>query len=471
MPEGWDVAAQTPSVFPQIINPSGTTRLRPDPPDVLVPRCAERPGRGARPDRGGRAVRPRRRSRRPRSSTGHGDVHLGDRGRPSASTSSTPTSRRPALWGAEFTHRRRRRRPRDDPARRSTCSRTSTVVAVGDPAPPSDTPTLADVGGDVTKISTDDEPVEAFYETSIADALAAEEPFVVVFATPKFCTTAAVRADARPGQADRRRASRRHLHQRRAVPARAGRRAAPAGPDRRAARPHRGPGDRRVAPAQRAVGLRRRRRRHRDRVVDADLQRRGARGGGRRGRLSRSAQPPASSSRTAYALVAFRPVPDADRLRPSPGARPGGPAGTRSRSRARRGRNSSVSPPATRSVNPRTSVRPAMSTPTITPSTAATSGRSVRVDGSCVSLEQERGPARDRDDHDQDQRRTGSACGDPRQASGAGRGPGARPGAARGVDRRRPRRNAGRSPRPARRSAGRAATASGADRRARWSVR
>jgi hypothetical protein len=64
------------------------------------------------------------------------------------------------------------------------------VVAVGDPAPASDTPTLADVGGDVTRISTDDEPVEAFYETSVSDALAAKEPFVVAFATPKFCQTA-----------------------------------------------------------------------------------------------------------------------------------------------------------------------------------------------------------------------------------------------------------------------------------------
>jgi hypothetical protein len=65
----------------------------------------------------------------------------------------------------------------------------SAVVAIGDPAPSVDTPTLADVGGDVTKISTDDEPVEAFYETSIADALAAKKPFVVVFATPKFCAS------------------------------------------------------------------------------------------------------------------------------------------------------------------------------------------------------------------------------------------------------------------------------------------
>lgn len=66
----------------------------------------------------------------------------------------------------------------------------STVIAVGDRAPASDTPTLADVDGDITRISTDDEPVETFYQTSVADALAARKPFVLAFATPKFCQTA-----------------------------------------------------------------------------------------------------------------------------------------------------------------------------------------------------------------------------------------------------------------------------------------
>jgi hypothetical protein len=59
----------------------------------------------------------------------------------------------------------------------------------GQPAPSVDTPTLADVGGDVTKISTDTNPDPAFYQTSVADALAAHKPFVLVFATPKFCQT------------------------------------------------------------------------------------------------------------------------------------------------------------------------------------------------------------------------------------------------------------------------------------------
>ncbi len=67
---------------------------------------------------------------------------------------------------------------------------TSPVVGVGQGAPASDTPTLDDVGGDVALLSTDGEPVRAFYETSVADALAAGEPFLLTFATPKFCASA-----------------------------------------------------------------------------------------------------------------------------------------------------------------------------------------------------------------------------------------------------------------------------------------
>lgn len=66
----------------------------------------------------------------------------------------------------------------------------ASAIRPGEPAPSIDTPTLADVGGDAAKISTDAEPVDAFYETSVADALASHEPFVLVFATPKFCQTA-----------------------------------------------------------------------------------------------------------------------------------------------------------------------------------------------------------------------------------------------------------------------------------------
>jgi hypothetical protein len=66
----------------------------------------------------------------------------------------------------------------------------SAVIKVGDRAPASKTPTLADVGGDVSHISTDPTPDPDFYKTSVDQALAKHEPFVLVFATPKFCTSA-----------------------------------------------------------------------------------------------------------------------------------------------------------------------------------------------------------------------------------------------------------------------------------------
>jgi hypothetical protein len=65
-----------------------------------------------------------------------------------------------------------------------------TTVAVGDRAPAVNTPTAADVGGDLAKIATDPTPDPAFYRLSIADAIAQHTPFVVVFATPAFCVSA-----------------------------------------------------------------------------------------------------------------------------------------------------------------------------------------------------------------------------------------------------------------------------------------
>ena len=64
----------------------------------------------------------------------------------------------------------------------------SLTPALGAPAPPSDTAT-AGPGGDLAKISTDEDPVPRFYEVSIAEALKAKEPFVVTFATPKYCSS------------------------------------------------------------------------------------------------------------------------------------------------------------------------------------------------------------------------------------------------------------------------------------------
>jgi hypothetical protein len=185
-PDGWDVASQSPSVYPQIIGTGaiacGKTRL------MFSFLDAQNVPVGA-PDR---TV----------------EVALFDLvanpAKPSTVAMATfiwaveptvgvyvinvdfPTA---GTWGAEF------RTAAPDAAAEAIrvtfdVQPRSTVVAVGDPAPSIDTPTLADVDGDVTKISTDDEPVDAFYETSEADALAAKKPFVLVFATPKFCRSA-----------------------------------------------------------------------------------------------------------------------------------------------------------------------------------------------------------------------------------------------------------------------------------------
>ena len=67
---------------------------------------------------------------------------------------------------------------------------TSGVAKVGEPAPSVKTPTLSAAGGDPSKIATDPSPDPAFYQTSIDQALADHKPFVVVFATPKFCVSA-----------------------------------------------------------------------------------------------------------------------------------------------------------------------------------------------------------------------------------------------------------------------------------------
>jgi hypothetical protein len=62
-----------------------------------------------------------------------------------------------------------------------------TVISVGDKAPDTRTPTLADVGGDIRQISSDAHPDPAFYQVSVDAALAQHTPFILVFATPAFC--------------------------------------------------------------------------------------------------------------------------------------------------------------------------------------------------------------------------------------------------------------------------------------------
>jgi hypothetical protein len=63
-----------------------------------------------------------------------------------------------------------------------------TTPQIGEKAPAVDTPTASDVG-DLSEITTDSNPSRRFYELSIADALNAGGAAVIVFATPKFCTS------------------------------------------------------------------------------------------------------------------------------------------------------------------------------------------------------------------------------------------------------------------------------------------
>jgi hypothetical protein len=63
-----------------------------------------------------------------------------------------------------------------------------TTPAIETKPPAVDTPTAADVD-DLSEITTDSDPDPRFYELSIADALQASRPAVIVFATPKFCSS------------------------------------------------------------------------------------------------------------------------------------------------------------------------------------------------------------------------------------------------------------------------------------------
>ena len=65
---------------------------------------------------------------------------------------------------------------------------TSDTPAVGSPAPASVTPVSSDVA-DITHITTASEPDPALYAISVHDAIAEGKPFVVVFSTPRYCTT------------------------------------------------------------------------------------------------------------------------------------------------------------------------------------------------------------------------------------------------------------------------------------------
>ena len=65
----------------------------------------------------------------------------------------------------------------------------SAAPSVGDPAVASETPTIASTGGDFSALTTQDPPDRALLRHSVADSLAAKVPFVLTFATPRYCTS------------------------------------------------------------------------------------------------------------------------------------------------------------------------------------------------------------------------------------------------------------------------------------------
>jgi hypothetical protein len=65
----------------------------------------------------------------------------------------------------------------------------TSAPSVGDAAPPSDSRTLTDVAN-IADLSTGETPDPGLYLISLADAVADNKPFVVVFASPGFCTNA-----------------------------------------------------------------------------------------------------------------------------------------------------------------------------------------------------------------------------------------------------------------------------------------
>ena len=185
-PEGWGVTSQQVSVFPQIINPSGTVTCGPtrlmfsflDSQNVPV----------AKPDRTVE-VKAFDLGADPKKAVAEGPatfiwaiepqvgVYVFDLDLPTAGDYGVEFTTTPAGGTAETIRTTMEVQP------------SSAVIGVGDKAPASETPTLDDVGGDISKISTDPKPDPAFYATSIADAVAAKKPFVVAFATPKFCVS------------------------------------------------------------------------------------------------------------------------------------------------------------------------------------------------------------------------------------------------------------------------------------------
>ncbi|MBA3687392.1 MAG: hypothetical protein H0W81_00930 [Chloroflexi bacterium] len=90
-------------------------------------------------------------------------------------------------WGIEVIGQEAGKPDRTARATFSVREKTDTP-AIGADAPPSDTLTATDPTA-IAAISTDTAPDPAFYGLSVKGAIATDKPFVLVFATPLFCTS------------------------------------------------------------------------------------------------------------------------------------------------------------------------------------------------------------------------------------------------------------------------------------------
>ena len=100
----------------------------------------------------------------------------------------TATGEAPGIWELHATFERRDGESLTVGAAVSVAAEHS-VPFIGEPAPASETPTVADAA-DLGTISSSPEPDPALYQLSVAEAVRAGKPAVISFATPSFCVSA-----------------------------------------------------------------------------------------------------------------------------------------------------------------------------------------------------------------------------------------------------------------------------------------
>jgi hypothetical protein len=94
----------------------------------------------------------------------------------------------PGGWGAELSIPREGQEPQVSRIRLDVLAEPNTPP-IGSEAIPSDNLTVASQP-DLAQITSDPQPDADFYQLSVAEAIAAQKPFVVAFSTPGYCQTA-----------------------------------------------------------------------------------------------------------------------------------------------------------------------------------------------------------------------------------------------------------------------------------------